>query len=78
MIMIGVIILVFVSISINQKQKLILEDNKFLFKVINKLNGKIFNVYSIKNEDSARTEFLIYDNDQDKWLWVLSDIYIPY
>lgn len=74
--MVGVIILVLVSISINEKLKLPLEQNKRSFKVKNKLSGETFVVYSIKNEDSNRTEFLIYDNNQ--WQWVLSDMYIPY
>lgn len=74
--MIGVIIIVLVSISINAKQKIMMEQNKMLFKVKHKLNGKTYVVYSIKNVESERTEFLIYDNDQ--WQWVLSDIYIPY
>lgn len=74
--MVGVIILVLVSVSINEKQKLILEQGRGLFKVKNKLSGKAFVVYSIKSEDSERTDFLIYDNNQ--WQWVLSDKYIPY
>ncbi|UCZ55081.1 hypothetical protein LGQ02_10290 [Bacillus shivajii] len=74
--MIGVIILVFVSISINARQKGLIEQNKMLFKVQNKFSGKTFNVYSIKKVDSDRTEFLIYENNE--WKWVLNDIYLPY
>lgn len=74
--MVGVIILVLISMSINEKQKLILEQDKLLFKVKNKLSGKAFVVYSIKSEDNELTEFLIYENNQ--WQWVLSDMYIPY
>ncbi len=73
--MIGVILLVLISISIREKQKFILEQNK-LFKVKNKLTGETFVVDSAKKEDSERTEFLIYTDNQ--WQWVLSDMYIPY
>lgn len=73
--MVGVIILVLISISIYSRQSFILEEHKLLFKVKNKLTGETFFVYSAKNEESGRTEFLIYNNNQ--WQWVLSDIYIP-
>ncbi|MCT8137765.1 hypothetical protein H1D32_08345 [Anaerobacillus sp. CMMVII] len=73
-ILLGVIVLAIAYFSINEKLSLIKEQAKF--KVKNKLDGKTYIVYSVKNENSERTEFLIYDDGQ--WQWVLSDIYIPY
>jgi hypothetical protein len=73
--MVGVILLVLISIPIYSRQQLILEEHRLLYKVKNKLTGEIFFVFSAKNEESGRTEFLIYNNNQ--WQWVLSDTYIP-
>jgi hypothetical protein len=73
--MVGVILLVLISISIFSRQSVVLEEHRMLFKVKNKLTGEIFFVYSAKNEENGRTEFLIYNNNQ--WQWVLSDTYIP-
>ncbi|OIJ20736.1 hypothetical protein BKP45_08015 [Anaerobacillus alkalidiazotrophicus] len=75
-IMIGVVIIVLVCFSIKEKLCLINEQNKAFFKVKNKVNGKVYTVYSVKNESNEGTKFLIFDNN--KWQWVLSDIYIPY